>query len=226
MREVFQPADNIIAPNLQDFPWAPTCQLAIHPTSEKSKLPHHGFTCPNWLAPNSTLVTFIRIFLSKLEVLARQGGTSATLNSIRGSVGIGWLALVSSLVGIGIFIGWHWLALVSSVHQSNVLEGRDQLNGQLQMQMREKELKKWKFFSARGGSPKCTRFKWICPQIFLSLKSHILDSNGVWYWSEATKLWSRILFPETSNVSAVEPKRAIWRPSLFTIQYEIWAIET
>ena len=135
-----------------------------------------------------------------------------------------------ALVGIGIFIGWHWylhwLALVSSVHQSNVLEGRDQLNAQLQMQMREKELKKWKFFSARGGSPKCTRFKWICPQIFLSLKSHILDSNGVWYWSEATKLWSRILFPETSNVSAVEPKRAIWRPSLFTIQYEIWAIET
>ena len=110
MREVFQPADNIIAPNLQDFPWAPTCQLAIHPTSEKSKLPHHGFTCSNWLAPNSTLVTFIRIFLSKVEELARQGGTSATLNSIQGSVGIGWhwylhwLALVSSLVGIG----WHW----------------------------------------------------------------------------------------------------------------------
>ena len=104
MREVFQPADNIIAPNLQDFPWAPSCQLAIQPTSEKSKLPHHGFTCPNWLAPNSTLVTFIRIFLSKLEELARQGGTSATLNSIQGSV------------GIGIFIGWHWylhwLALV------------------------------------------------------------------------------------------------------------------
>ena len=145
MREVFQPADNIIAPNLQDFPWAPTCQLAIHPTSEKSKLPHHGFTCPNWLAPISTLVTFIRIFLSKVEELARQGGTSATLNSIQGSVGIGWHWYL------------HWLALVSSVHQSNVLEGRDHLNGQLQMQMRERELKKWKFFSARGGSPKCTR---------------------------------------------------------------------
>ena len=83
-----------------------------------------------WLLINSTLVTFIRIFLSKVEELARQGGTSATLNSIQGSVGIGWHWYL------------HWLALVSSVHQSNVLEGRDQLNGQLQMQMREKELKK------------------------------------------------------------------------------------
>ena len=33
-------------------------------------------------------------------------------------------------------------ASVSWVHQSNVLEGKDQLNGQLLMQMRDKELKK------------------------------------------------------------------------------------
>ena len=65
-------------------------------------------------------------------------------------------------------------ASVSWVHQSNVLEGKDQLNGQLQMQMRDKKLKKMKVFLGRGegGSPKCTSLN-----IALCVDTHLLKKK-------------------------------------------------
>ena len=122
-REVLQLADIIIATNLQDFPWAPTL-LAMQLTCSCAIV--RVFELDGWMPEKWHQLHIGFLCNSNLCHLEKQSGRAGKGRDIC------HLALQRTLlVAIAIF----------SPSVKCLGKGRDQLNGQLQMQMRERELK-------------------------------------------------------------------------------------